>query len=568
MVDLRCLKPLDSETIIRSVKKTGRMIGITEAYENSSFINEIIALVNEQAFDWLDAPIHRIAAAKNIPVPRAEVLEDLAIPNTQRIVETCRRSCADAKEVYIPKLGQTVEEVMIVDFLVEEGQKVSEGDEIMEVETDKAVFGIEANAVGYVHFGPYKLKDVVPILTVIAVIGKEGDVFSAQPNPVAEVSSEKEKTSHPQEEEEELEDHDSDFFSQDGERICISPSRSKDAKEKKVDITKVIATGAHGNRIVEKDILSFIDDEVKITPLAKKMAEEHRIDISTIHPASMSGKITKDDVQAVIEKDAISEQASMPAILDEHKIDGIRKIISERMHASSQITAPVTLLMDVDVSRLVELRETLKRECVSLKAPGYNEIFAKVCALALKQFPYMNARMTDHHTIQQIQDINIGVAVDTERGLLVPVIKNVNQKSIYQVTSEFQHDVDMIRESRVAPEILQDGTFTITNLGSYDVRAFTPIINLPETAILGLGKIEPRVVAVDNWCLCEKNDDNFSDLRSSSCRWRSCSAISSIHQEQTGISFEGGIRKLTISPLRERERRGWLWSGKHHSNYR
>ncbi len=408
-----------------------------------------------------------------------------------------------AKEVYIPKLGQTVEEVMIVDFLVENGQKVSEGDEIMEVETDKAVFGIEANAGGYVHFGPYKLKDVVPILTVIAVIGKEGEVFSAQPNPVAEVSSKKEKTSHPQEEEEELEDHDSDFFSQDGERICISPRARKMAKEKKVDITKVIATGAHGNRIVEKDILSFIQEQLKITPLAKKMAEEHRIDISTIHPASMSGKITKDDVQAVIEKDAISEQASMPAILDEHKIDGIRKIISERMHASSQITAPVTLLMDVDVSRLVELRETLKRECVSLKAPGYNEIFAKVCALALKQFPYMNARMTDH-TIQQIQDINIGVAVDTERGLLVPVIKNVNQKSIYQVTSEFQHDVDMIRESRVAPEILQDGTFTITNLGSFDVRAFTPIINLPETAILGLGKIEPRVVAVDNGVFVRK----------------------------------------------------------------
>lgn len=408
-----------------------------------------------------------------------------------------------AKEVYIPKLGQTVEEVMIVDFLVEDGQKVAEGDEIMEVETDKAVFGIEANSGGYVHFGPYKLKDVVPILTVIAVIGKEGDVFSAQPNPVAEVSSEKEKTSHPQEKEEELEDHDSDFFSQDGERICISPRARKMAKEKKVDITKVIATGAHGNRIIEKDILSFIDDEVKITPLAKKMAEEHQIDVSAIHPTSTSAKITKEDVKAVIEKDAMSVHASMPASLDEHKIDGIRKIISERMHASSQITAPVTLIMDVDVSRLVELREIFKNDTASQKAPGYNEIIAKVCAQALRQFPFMNARMTDQ-TIQQLKNINIGIAVDTERGLLVPVIKNADQKSVYQVTSEFQRDVDMIRESRVAPEILQDGTFTITNLGSFDVRTFTPIINLPETAILGLGKIEPRVVAIDNGVFVRK----------------------------------------------------------------
>lgn len=408
-----------------------------------------------------------------------------------------------AKEVYIPKLGQTVEEVMIVDFLVEDGQKVVEGDEIMEVETDKAVFGIEANTGGYVHFGPFKLNDVVPILTVIAVIGKEGDTFSAQPDPVAELSTEKEKTPHPPEEQEAEDVHGSDSISQGGERICISPRAKKLAEEKNVDITKVIATGAHGNRIVEKDIQSFIQEQMKITPLAKKIAEEHQIDVSAIHPASTSGKITKEDVKAVIEKDAISAHASMSAILDEHKIDGIRKIIAERMHASSQVTAPVTLVMDVDVTRLVELREIFKNETASQKAPGYNEIIAKVCALALRQFPFMNARISDQ-TIQQLKNINIGIAVDTERGLLVPVIKNVDQKSIYQITSEFQHDLDMIRDSRVTPELLQDGTFTITNLGSFDVRTFTPIINLPEAAILGLGKIEPRVVAIDNGVFVRK----------------------------------------------------------------
>ena len=137
-----------------------------------------MAQINEVAFDWLDAPMVRVAAA-NVPVPRAEVLEDQAIPN----VSTHRRRMQKgdelmAKEVFLPKLGQTVEEVTLVKWLVEDGAKVEKGQEILEVETDKAVFTVEATAKGTIHMGDFKEGEVLPVLTVVAIIGKPDEKFS------------------------------------------------------------------------------------------------------------------------------------------------------------------------------------------------------------------------------------------------------------------------------------------------------------------------------------------------------------------------------------------------------
>ena len=159
VIDLRTLKPLDIDTIVTSVKKTGRLVGVTEAYENTSFINEVMAQVNELAFDWLDAPMVRVAAA-NVPVPRAEVLEDQAIPNVNRIVDGLPKGGElMADEVFIPKLGQTVEEVTLVQWLVEDGAKVKKGQEILEVETDKTTFFVEAEGAGTLHRGPFEPGD-------------------------------------------------------------------------------------------------------------------------------------------------------------------------------------------------------------------------------------------------------------------------------------------------------------------------------------------------------------------------------------------------------------------------
>jgi len=155
----------------------------------------------------------------------------------------------------------------------------------------------------------------------------------------------------------------------------------------------------------------------------------------------------------------------------------------------------VTLMMEVDATEFVAARERIKAKVAEEWgfAPGYNDLLAKVVALALRKFPYMNARLTSE-AIEILNHVNLGLAVDTERGLLVPVVRDADQKSMREFGGEFRQMVERARNGRALPEDLNGGSFTITNLGMYEVDAFTPVINLPEAAILGVGQIAPKVV--------------------------------------------------------------------------
>ena len=177
----------------------------------------------------------------------------------------------------------------------------------------------------------------------------------------------------------------------------------------------------------------------------------------------------------------------------------MRGVIAERMAASSHTTAQVTLLMDVDATKFALLREKLKKEKEEEWGfnPGFNDLRAKACACALRRFPYINARLNEN-VIEQLAQVNIGIAVDAERGLYVPVIQDVDQKNLQTIGVEFRQRVDEVRSGKISPENLSGGTFTITNLGMYDVDGFTPVINLPEAAILGVGRIAPRAVVLES----------------------------------------------------------------------
>jgi pyruvate dehydrogenase E2 component (dihydrolipoamide acetyltransferase) len=181
-------------------------------------------------------------------------------------------------------------------------------------------------------------------------------------------------------------------------------------------------------------------------------------------------------------------------------VTGLRRIIAERMAASHQATARVTLVTEADATLLVEVREQLKAE-VSEEwgfAPGYNDLLGLIVARALSEFPYMNARLhPDGLGIERLLHVNLGMAVDTERGLLVPVIRNAEEKRLRAFGAEFRRLVERARAGKALPDDLSGGTFTITNLGMYDVDAFTPIINLPEAAILGAGRIQAKAVVRD-----------------------------------------------------------------------
>jgi pyruvate dehydrogenase E2 component (dihydrolipoamide acetyltransferase) len=227
--------------------------------------------------------------------------------------------------------------------------------------------------------------------------------------------------------------------------------------------------------------------------VAQKMAAAEGVDLRSVVGTGPGGKVVKDDVARAAQQSTIISQPS--EIIERIPLKGVRGIIAERMGNSVHTTARVTLVMEVDATEFVTMRERLKAS-VSEEwgfAPGYNDLLAKIVATVLRRFPYMNARLSPD-AIEILGHVNLGMAVDTERGLLVPVVRDADQKSVHQFGAEFRALVERARNNRSMPDDLTGGTFTITNLGMYDVDAFTPVINLPEAAILGVGRIAPKVV--------------------------------------------------------------------------
>jgi len=417
-----------------------------------------------------------------------------------------------ATELFVPKLGQTVEEVTLVQWLVPDGSKVDFGMPVVDLETDKAVFPVEANGKGYIHFGPYIEGEVVPVLAVIATIGKQDEAFA--PTQTGAISS----VEAPAVQVDTLPAGVLPISTAEAtEQPFASPRARKLAVEKKVDLAQVIPSGYGGVRVVERDVTAFLAQAPKVSPVAQKMALEAGVDTRSLEGSGTRGRIVKDDVQrAIHEQEAQAAGTVQPAVqpytqpltlqalpeaevMERIPLKGVRAIIADRMGASVHTTARVTLVMEMDATEFVTARTRLK-ERVSEEwgfAPGYNDLLALVVAAALRKFPNVNARLAPD-AIEILSHVNLGMAVDTDRGLLVPVIRDADYKNLRQIGAEFRQLVDRARQGRSLPDDLSGGTFTITNLGMYDVDAFTPVINLPEAAILGVGRIAPKPVARGN----------------------------------------------------------------------
>ena len=406
-----------------------------------------------------------------------------------------------AEEVYIPKFGQTVEEVTLVNWLVKDGDPVALGQAVLEVETDKAVFSVEAAEKGFIHIGPFQPGDVLPVLAVVAVIGGQDDAFQELSSPKPEAAKEQRPSAPKPVERPAMPPTQ---MARQAERIFSSPRARRLAYEKGVDLASVQPSGGSGTRIRERDVAASVSRVTPISPLAQRMAQDHQIDLRFVRGTGPHGEITRQDVADAIAKNVPRQAAAKQAVLPDADVverlplRGVRGVIAERMAASAQTTARVTLLMDADATAFVALRESLKGRFETSWgfAPAYNDLLARVCAAALRQFPYINARLNGD-AIERLAGIHIGVAVDSERGLVVPVIRDADRKDLHTIANEFRQRVEEVRSSRILPDHLSGGTFTITNLGMFDVDGFTPVINLPEAAILGVGRIAPRVVAVD-----------------------------------------------------------------------
>lgn len=407
-------------------------------------------------------------------------------------------------EIILPKLGQTMEEGAIIEWFKKEGDSVKRGDVLFSVESDKAVLEVEATARGFLRKILVQKEQVVPVLTVVALITREAE----EDITTYSESGSLPLVAKPTENEVEAEPAAASFDgveeatrSASPQRIFVSPRARRAANEKGVDLTQVPGTGP-GGRVVEQDVLSFIVSRPKVTPVAARAAEDLGVDLATVSGTGFNGRIMKEDVVAVTAQfpDPAPLGLAETPTAESVPVTGLRRIIAERMAASNTQTAPVTLVTEADATAFVAAREQLKAT-VSDEwgfAPGYNDLLGLIVSRALREFPYMNARLSaDGTTIERLTYVNLGMAVDTERGLLVPVIRDADQKGLREFGTEFRALVELARVGKSLPDDLAGGTFTITNLGMFDIDAFTPIINLPEAAILGVGRIQSKAVFKD-----------------------------------------------------------------------
>ncbi len=422
-----------------------------------------------------------------------------------------------AYEVILPKLGQTVEEGRIVEWLKKEGDRVQQGDVLFTVETDKAVLDVEATRRGYLRKILVPAGETRPVLTVVALMTRTPDepleedtMPSVAPGTMAEAAEAVERV---EPSEAPAPPTESPAPGAARERIFASPRARKLAREHGVALEEITGTGPNG-RIVERDVQAYLDSMPKVTPVARQLAEHLGVDLRQVTGTGPQGRITKADVEAAAAVVAAAEAGPTPEVQEPQPrgaqepsaapeaeavpLSGLRAIIAERMRESHLTTAHFTLTMEVDATALVELRERLKQRLADILGfnLSYNDLMIKLVAQALRAFPYMNVRQSGD-AIQEMKGIHIGLAVDTERGLLVPHVFDADKKGLVEIARDVRAMVERARKGKSLPDELTLGTFTITNLGMYEVDAFSPIINYPETAILGVGRIKPVPAVVD-----------------------------------------------------------------------
>ena len=385
-----------------------------------------------------------------------------------------------AAEFMMPQLGLTMTEGTVTKWFKAVGDKVAIGDILVEVETDKITNQLESTVEGVLLTILVPEGTAAPVKAPIAIIGNPGEkVERADP-----VGMQAPEPSHKAPAQASADVHKSVA---DGKRLKASPLAKKIASEKGVDLTLVTGTGPDG-RVVERDVLNFVKRNIaKATPLAAKLAAEHGVDLTSIVKDS---RIMKDDVLAALSKPATA--AGLPEIdAPGAPISGMRKVISERMSLSWHTAPHVNLTVEVDMTEACDLKNKMTQ--ASGNKFSFTEIIVKCAAHALGEFKTVNASLIDGK-IYYHECAHIGVAVALDNGLIVPVVKNAPQKSLAALREEIRSLSEKARRGELLPDDVRGGTFTITNLGMFGIDHFSPIINQPESAILGVCRVVERPV--------------------------------------------------------------------------
>ncbi|MGB9587863.1 MAG: dihydrolipoamide acetyltransferase family protein [Armatimonadota bacterium] len=373
--------------------------------------------------------------------------------------------------IIMPKMSDTMEEGKIIRWLKHEGEKVNAGEPIAEIETDKANVEMEAFEGGIIAKILAKEGDTVPVGETIAEM-ESLEVAAKQLTPAATVPQ-------PQAEEE-------------------KPTAGGVA----TPVAGVEAEKETGEQVAE-------EEHVLASPLARRLAEEHGIDVSQVQGTGPGGRVVERDIQRLIEEKerlapaveaptAPRPSAEIPTLevpAEEHELSKMRRTIAERMTRSKQTVPHFYVTSEIEMDWAARVRDELNADESQVKV-SFTDMIIKACALALAKFPTVNASYSEDKVLIH-KEINIGFATALDEGLVVPVVRNADKKSLREIAAETKALAQRARENRVHVSDFSGGTFTISNLGMFNVESFTAIINPPEAAALAVGTIREVPVVVD-----------------------------------------------------------------------
>jgi pyruvate dehydrogenase E2 component (dihydrolipoamide acetyltransferase) len=412
-----------------------------------------------------------------------------------------------AVEVVLPALGLTVEKGTILKWIKKEGDAVSKGESLYEVEPDKVTTEVESPASGILKKILIPEGIEVPILTVVAVITDQKESLPEKylTIGVPKIEEKKEIPVFPQIQEPTV------LVSPGPTEIKAPPAARQLAKEKGIDLSFINGSGP-GGTILLKDVEAFLakgiqaGPKVLVTPTARKLAEREGIPIASIKGTGISGRVMKADVIEARAGVKPSESRPVPIgvgppLVSKYQLgqvirmNSIRKVIAKRM-AQSKFTAPhIYFFNDVDMEKLLAMREEIvtefeKNEGIRI---SINDFLIKAVALTLREYPIVNS-MVSGEEIHIFPEINVGLAVAMEDGLIVPAIPKADQLSLGEIARYRADLVERARQAKLTIEEMERGTFTISSLAQFDITFFTAILNPPQSGILTLGKVEERPV--------------------------------------------------------------------------
>ena len=397
-----------------------------------------------------------------------------------------------ATVVIMPRQGQSVESCIITAFNKKVGDSVEVGEILFSYETDKSSFEEPAPAAGKILAIFREEGDDVPCLENVLVIGNDGE-------DVSEFAPKGEEEAAPVAAEEKAEVKEAPAAPKADEPApsatqgvgSISPRARLLAEKTNADLLKAVPTGPNG-RIIERDVQKLVDMGLTVSPAAKAAYT------SAVEGSGINGKVVLGDLNATASAPAKSEAAAPVAAYEDVKLSNVRKVIAKAMHASLSNMAQLTLNSSFDASKLMALRSSLKAgsEKMGLANITLNDMILFAVSRVILNHKDLNAHYLDD-VMRYFNNVNIGIAVDTDRGLLVPTVFAAEKLSLNELSKAAKSVITEAQSGTINPDKLQGASFTVTNLGSLGIESFTPVINPPQTGILGVDTITKRIKEVN-----------------------------------------------------------------------